>query len=104
MSSFASQWQNSVHHQRLVVHFRKRWTGPTIDIVWEYHLLSSSYELRDCSWAWACAKVRLIETNFIACFLYCLPISFTYLTKDNLSKAVDLAGTLVEVGWVACIE
>ena len=56
----------------------------------EYYLLRAPSEWEVCSCA--CAKIREIETSFIACFLYDLPIFFMYLTNDNPSKSFDLAG------------
>ena len=69
-----SQRQSLVHHQQFVEYFRNRWTGPKVDIVWEYYHLISSFSVGACPGASSCAKISLNEANFIAWFLYCLPI------------------------------
>lgn len=50
----------------------------------ERYLLNSSYELR--VFFLACEKVRQIETNSIDRSLYGLPMSFTNLINEDLSK------------------
>ena len=48
------------------------------------YIFNSISDRRLCSWAWS--KSRQTEISSIACFRYALPIFFTYLRNDTLSK------------------
>lgn len=85
MTSFLPQSRTTAHHQRVLTHYQNIIRiEEKMSVIEVPYFLSQASESGVCSSAWT--NSRQMEISSVACFRYARPISFIYLTNENLSN------------------